>query len=219
MPEPTHQKRIPRLGWAIAFVVATAAMAYAYMQLRQAQKSTHSSHTQQFTPVPDFQFVTSDGERLSTADLAGQIWVANFIFTRCQGPCPMITGRMLELQQALQKGKVNGVRLVTVTVDPEYDTPEVLSQYAQQVGADPNLWKFATGPKEHVENTIKRGFLQPIIEADDGEIIHTARFVVVDRNGMMRTFPDGNDPEVVQKLLMDVGDIMREQPPTGTLRN
>jgi protein SCO1/2 len=97
-------------------------------------------------------------------------------------------------------------------VDPAYDTPEVLNTYAHQVGADPAIWKFLTGPKAQIENAITKGFLQPLSEGQNDEPIHSARFVVVDREGHIRSFPDGNDPEVVQRLLLDLGDLLRESP-------
>lgn len=188
-------------------------MAFAFVQLRTAERTSGvPSRLQKYAKAPDFQFLAHDGTRLAANDLAGDVWVANFIFTRCKGPCPVVTGRMTEVQQALKRGKVEGVKLVSVTVDPEYDTPEVLAGYAEAVGADPGIWKFVTGPAAQVDAAIKKGFLQSVVDGPDGEPVHSTRFVVVDREGWMRSFPDGNDPEVVQKLLMDIGDVMRESP-------
>lgn len=204
--------RIPRLGWAIAFIVATGAMALAYTQLSQIRPTSNDSRLPRTHKVPDFEFLAQDGTRLAPSDLEGKIWVANFIFTRCKGPCPLITARMAELQQKLARSKTDDIRLVSFTVDPEYDTPAVLAEYAQAVGANPEVWKFVTGPKPEMEKAIREGFLQALLDGEDGSPIHSTRFVVVDREGFMRSFPDGNDPEVVQKLLMDIGDILRENP-------
>lgn len=205
-------KRIPRLGWAIAFLVATGLVAFAFVNLRDAVRTPGPSTMDRFAKAPEFEFLAHDGTKLSSTDLEGKIWVANFIFTRCKGPCPVITSRMAELQQRLGRTKPDEVQLVSVTVDPTYDTPEVLRQYAEQVGADPTRWRFVTGPKAQVESAIRKGFLQTLMDGDDGEPIHSSRFVVVDRSGWMRSYPDGNDPEVVQKLLMDIGDLLRERP-------
>ena len=168
--------------------------------------------TEQFAKAPDFEFLAHDGTKLSSSDLQGKVWVANFIFTRCKGPCPVITSRMAELQQRLGRTNPDDVQLVSITVDPDYDTPAVLSEYAASVGANSERWKFVTGPKAQVEKAIRSGFLQTLIDGKEGEPVHSSRFVVVDREGFMRTYPDGNDPEVVQKLLMDIGDILRERP-------
>lgn len=205
--------RIPRLGWAIAFVVATAAMAFAFVTFKQSSDTQgRPSRLERYAKAPTFEFLAHDGTKLSSSDLAGKIWVANFIFTRCKGPCPMITSRMAELQQKLARSKSTDVKLISITVDPAYDTPEVLNAYASQVGADSATWKFLTGPKAQIENAVTKGFLQPLSEGKDDEPIHSSRFVIVDREGDIRSFPDGNDPEVVQRLLLDLGDLLRESP-------
>ncbi len=168
-----------------------------------------SSRLERHAPAPDFQFTAQDGSTLTKDDLKGKIWVANFIFTRCLGPCPVMTSRMAELNLRLGP-KVKDVQLVTFTVDPEHDTPAVLKEYAEKVGASPAKWKFVTGPKDKIDETVMKGFLQALSKDREGMPIHSTRFVLVDREGWMRGFQDGNDPEVVQKLLMDIGDILRE---------
>jgi protein SCO1/2 len=209
--DPQLPARIPRLGWAIAFVVATTLIAWSYLQFRGAMKARGpiSPRLERFAPAPGFQFTAQDGSTVTTDDLKGKVWVANFIFTRCLGPCPVMTSRMAELNQRLG-GKVKDVQLVTFTVDPEHDTPAVLKEYSEKVGASPNKWKFLTGPKTVMDETVMKGFLQPLSNDQEGMPIHSTRFVLVDKDGWMRGFQDGNDPEVVQKLLMDIGDILRE---------
>ena len=125
-----------------------------------------------------------------------------------------MTSRMAALNQALG-GKTKDVGLVSITVDPEYDTPEVLKEYGEQVGATPDRWKFLTGPKDQIETTVMKGFLQALSREPSGAPIHSTRFVLVDRDGWIRGFPDGNDPEIAQKLLMDIGDLLREAPSVG----
>ena len=107
------------------------------------------------------------------------------------------------------------MELVSITVDPEYDTPEVLKEYGEQVGASPERWKFLTGPKDQIEAVVMKGFLQALAKEPSGAPIHSTRFVLVDRDGWMRGFLDGNDPELAQKLLMDIGDLLREAPGVG----
>ncbi|HEY5813010.1 MAG TPA: SCO family protein [Terrimicrobiaceae bacterium] len=199
----------------IAFLGITMLMAWAYVQFNaEIQARRIASRLQKLAPAPQFQFTAQDGRQVSTADFKGKIWVANFIFTRCAGPCPLMTSRMAELNQALGK-KVTDVELVSITVDPEYDTPEVLKEYGEQVGASPERWKFLTGPKDQVENVVMKGFLQALSREPSGAPIHSTRFVLLDRDGWMRAFLDGNDPEVAQKLLMDIGDLLRESPSVG----
>ena len=170
-----------------------------------------SSRLERFAPAPAFQFTAQDGSALKTEDLKGKVWVANFIFTRCKGPCPIMTSRMAELNQKLG-AKTGDVNLVSFSVDPEYDTPEVLKEYGDKVGAKPEKWKLVTGPKDKIDETIVKGFLQPLGKDQEGMPAHSTRFVLVDKDGWIRGFQDGSDPEVVQKLLMDIGDILREPP-------
>ncbi len=208
-PEP-QPARIPRLGWAIAFLVVTTLIAWAYTQFNSSVQSRKiSPRLEKYAPAPEFQLTAQDGKTVTNADLKGKVWVANFIFTRCAGPCPVMTSRMAEINQALAR-KAKDVELVSITVDPEYDTPQVLKEYGERAGADPAKWKFLTGPKDQVEAVVQKGFLQALAKEPSGIPIHSTRFVLVDRDGWMRGFQDGNDPEIVQKLLMDIGDILRE---------
>ena len=165
--------------------------------------------------APEFSFTSQDGKTISTADLKGKVWVANFIFTRCAGPCPLMTGHMSELNQKLGD-KLKDVELVSITVDPEYDSPQVLKEYGERVGASPERWKFLTGPTDKVQNVVVKGFLQALSKDDEGAPLHSTRFIVIDREGWIRSFQDGNDPELVQKLLLDIGDLLRERPTPTT---
>jgi protein SCO1/2 len=106
-----------------------------------------------------------------------------------------MTSRMAELNQALGN-KATDVELVSITVDPEYDTPEVLKAYGEQVGASPNRWKFLTGPKEKVDAVVMKGFLQALSREPSGAPIHSTRFVLVDRDGWMRSFLLRESPSV-----------------------
>jgi protein SCO1/2 len=207
--------RIPRLGWVIAFLAITTLIAWAYTQFNaEILGRRAASHLERLAPVPQFQLTAQDGTAVSNLDYKGKIWVANFIFTRCAGPCPVMTSRMAELNQSLG-GKAKDVELVSITVDPEYDTPQVLKEYGERVGASPDRWKFLTGPKDQVDSVVMKGFLQALSREPSGMPIHSTRFVVVDRDGWMRGFLDGNDPELAQKLLMDIGDLLREAPSVG----
>lgn len=209
--------RIPRLGWVIAFLVATTLIAWSYLQFQGAMRARApiSPRLERYAPAPEFQFTAQDGSKVTKDDLKGRVWVANFVFTRCLGPCPVMTSRMAELNQKLG-AKAGDVNLVSFTVDPEFDTPEVLKAYGEKVGARPERWKFLTGPKAQIDDTIVKGFLQALSKDQEGMPVHSTRFVLVDKDGWIRGFQDGNDPEVVQKLLMDIGDILRE--PAGTAR-
>lgn len=192
------------------------AITAAYLQFRRdIQSRKLPALLERYAPAPEFQFIGQDGRPVSSADLKGKVWVADFIFTRCPGPCPLMTSRMAELNQALGSEAAD-VKLVTFTVDPEYDTPEVLRKYGEKAGAAPEQWKFLTGDKDEVERVVMKGFLQALAKDQAGLPIHSTRFVLVDRDGWIRSFRDGTDPEVVQKLLMDIGAVLREPPKHGS---
>lgn len=205
-PQP---RRIPRLGWAIAFLVLATLIAFAYASFEK-MKPAAAPHDR-YANAPEFQFTAQDGKTVSTEDLKGKVWIANFIFTRCAGPCPVMTSHMAELNRQLGT-KLKDVELVSITVDPEYDSPSVLKEYGERVGATPERWKFLTGPNDQVQKVIVKGFLQALTKDGEGVPVHSTRFVLVDRDGWIRGFQDGNDPEVVQKLLVDIGDLLRERP-------
>jgi protein SCO1/2 len=163
--------------------------------------------------VPAFSLTDQDGAPFSREDLRGKIWITDFFFTRCQGPCPLMTARMTELQKALVKAPE--VKLVSFTVDPEHDTPEVLRAYGAEFQADPARWKFLTGDPETVRNIVTKGFLQPLGTDDKGEVLHGTMFLLVDGNGMVRAIQSLDDPELIPKLLMGAGNLLREQEQGG----
>lgn len=198
---------LPRVIWLAAFVGLAALIVAGYFSFRQATPATPP--LEKYGAAPSFTFTSQEDAPVSNADLKGKVWIANFIFTRCTGPCPMMTNRMSELNQSIGDD-VKGVRLVTFTVDPEHDTPAVLKKYGENVSAEPKKWTFLTGSPEEVENVVVKGFLQPLAKDQKGEPLHSTRFVVVDKQGNMRAFRDGNDPELVQKLLIDIGALLRE---------
>lgn len=135
--------------------------------------------------LEDFELTDQSGHAFGLADLAGTPWVASFIFTRCAGPCPRISADMAWLQGRLEESRA---RLVTITVDPAYDTPAVLERYAQKFGADPQRWFFLTGTPEEVEDVVRRVFFQPLeVMGPSGEHpTHSTRLVVVDGEGRVR---------------------------------
>ena len=196
-----------RLGWAGAFLAFVLAVAMGY-SMWQASLRRDVEKLPVIRAVPEFSLVDQNGRTLTNADLRGKIWIADFIFTRCKGPCPLMTARMLEMQKALTK--TPEVKLVSVTVDPAYDTPEVLKAYAEANFADPNRWKFLTGDKAVIEKLVTEGFMQHLAE-ENGEPVHGTMFLIVDGNGMVRSARMLEDPELMPKVLMDTGNLLREQ--------
>jgi protein SCO1/2 len=213
MSDQSPRPGISRIGWAVAFVLAAALIGLAYVSLKKERPHVLPDRLQRISQVPGFSLTDQTGKSVTLEDLKGKIWVANFIFTRCKGPCPTASNRMQELNTKLKKAREN-VQLVTFTVDPGYDTPQVLADYGSQLGAEPGHWQFLTGSPDSIEAIVVKGLLQPISKEPDGTPAHSTRFVLVDAEGWLRGFQDGLDPEAVQKLMMDIGDLLRENKPS-----
>lgn len=162
--------------------------------------------------VPDFALTERSGKPFRLADLHGKVWIADFIFTYCAGPCPLMTTRMSKLQQPLKD--FNDVRLVSFTVDPKRDTPEVLAKYADNYEASRDRWFFLTGEQAAIYSLATNGFHLPVIENAGGgsQPEHSTRFVLVDRQARIRGYYDGTSEEALDKLLQDAGHLLREKP-------
>ena len=115
--------------------------------------------------VPDFSLIQRDGRRVTLADLRGKVWIANFIYTHCTDTCPLQSARMARLQEEL-RGEPD-VRFVSITVDPELDTPEVLSEYANRFGADRDRWLFLTGEKRALYALAMEGFRLSVADPEE----------------------------------------------------
>ncbi len=161
--------------------------------------------------IPDFTLLERSGRTVTRDDLLGGVWVANFIFTSCRGPCPELTLRMRSLSRTLQETN-RDVRVVSITVDPEIDTPAVLARYADRHHADPDRWWFLTGERERdVRKLVREGFLQALAPAtQSGPIIHSTRVVLIDRQGRIRGWHDGLDATAKPLILRDLDALLAE---------
>jgi len=139
------------------------------------------------------------------------VWVADFVFTSCTGPCPELSLRMRSLQKTFKQTH-RDVTLVTVSVDPKTDTPKVLERYAEKFGADPNKWLFLTGPNDaYMRDLVVKGFLLSFAPATKGiPLMHSTRIVLVDREGRIRGSHDGLNVDERDQLLADVDKLLAE---------
>jgi len=160
---------------------------------RQAQK------LEVFGDIPQFELVAQNGQPFHSQVLAGKIWVADFIYTTCPGPCPRMTSQMREVQDAVSK--IPDVRIVSFTIDPANDTPPVLAAYAKVHGASPSIWYFLTGPVPTLQMLDRDAFKLGNI---DGTLQHSTRFVVVDGQGRIRGYYDTSEPSAIQKVIADL---------------
>jgi protein SCO1 len=164
-----------------------------------------------FGAVAKFSLKNQEGQTVSLKDLAGKTWVAAFIFTRCAGPCAQVSGHMAQLQQELARQE--DVLLLSFTVDPEFDNPSVLKDYAARYGVDPKRWYFLTGDKKEVYDLIRGSFHLGVEESrgaehkPGNEVTHSTKLALVDGNGRIRGYFDGTDAGQLKKLRQAVADL------------
>ena len=171
-------------------------------------------------PIADFTLANQTGRAVSLADLHGRVWVADIIFTRCPGPCLKMTKQMKELQEALPPA--SQAKLVTLTTDPDFDTPTVLRAYAERFRADTNRWMFLTGTKQDIAKLAIDSLKLTAIEKKPEEretpqdlFVHSTIFVIADKQGQLRgifeTTGEGVDPQKVKtEILAAVSQLERE---------
>lgn len=205
-----------KASWAWNAILILIPLGTAAMLLWLRQTEVHRLSNRPLAvlgAVPNFSLVNQNGKNFGLADLRGKIWIADFIYTTCPGPCPMISTRMSELEKPLQK---TGVQLVSFSVDPENDTPRVLHEYAEKLNASPERWNFLTGPQREIYELSRNGFKLGVSDGSDetGVPVHSTRFVLVDRKGAIRGYYDALAADSVTKLLADTNHLLREEPAT-----
>ena len=162
--------------------------------------------------LPAFQLTERTGDAFGLDQLKGHVWVANFFYTTCPGPCAALSARMGDVQKAV--ADFEDVRLVSISSDPEKDTPEVLRGYAQTFHAGPR-WFFLTGKKDIIYELANKGFLLSLTEdlANTTEpITHATRLVLIDRAGTIRGYYDGTTTEGIARLLAALKRLRKEKP-------
>jgi protein SCO1/2 len=157
----------------------------------------------EFGEVPEFELVDCFGEPFTRQDMLGKVWIVDFIFTSCPSACPLMTTNMKTLSELL--GDEEDVRLLSITVDPETDTPEVLKRFADLYRADHGRWKWITGERTALHALIQDGFFLSMGETRTAQPTHSTRYVVVDRRGMIRSYHDQqSDDDPKSGVLRDV---------------
>jgi protein SCO1/2 len=159
-----------------------------------------------FYTLPDFSLIDQNGNRVTLHDLAGKVWVADFIFTNCGGTCPLMTEKMRKLQDALPPE----VHFVSFTVDPGRDTSKVLAAYAAEHDANRDRWSFLTGDKQALFDICIKGFKLPL-DTEGGTpaepIAHSTRFVLVDKKGDIRGYYSGTEEDELKRLAADAKNV------------
>ena len=156
--------------------------------------------------VPEFRLTRETGGEFQLGDVVDRVWVADFIFTTCHGPCPRMTSQMKQLSDAFRTAE--DVNFVSFTVDPDNDTPAVLAEYSTRFKADGNRWAFVTGPKEKLQVLSKETFFLGDV---GGKLEHSTRFVLIDKRARIRGFYDTTDPNALPDLKRHIEELRDEK--------
>jgi protein SCO1 len=166
-----------------------------------------SAKVESLGAVPDFTLTDQTGAEFSSATQLHNVdWIADFIYTTCPGPCPRMSAQMHEVERQL--ADVEGVKLVSFTVDPAHDTPPVLAEYAQRFGAKPGVWFFLTGPKQTLQHLSRDAFKLGDVS---GNLEHSTRFVLIDRKSQIRGYYLTSEADAIARLVADTKALQRRE--------
>jgi protein SCO1/2 len=160
--------------------------------------------------VPDFSLTDQDGKSITLADMKGKIWLADLIFTKCESICPTMSSNFSALQDKLSN---KDIKLVSFSVDPEYDRGEILQAYAKRFNADLTRWSFVTGDRPSIFTLAKKGFLLGVDSVGldpDNLVTHSEKFVLIDRQGRMRSYYNGTDSTSEVRIRADIEKLQAE---------
>ena len=199
--------------WAPLLVIVVGAVSV-FLWAGLVRFARQAPAPQPLGTLPAFDLIERRQAPLRLDDLRGKVWVANFMYTSCVEVCPLQSAEMARLQTAFADHA--DLRLVSISVDPERDTPAVLTAYAENFRADPERWLFATGEPDAVARLAQEGFrlsAASYVSGEDGEdyaFIHSNRFVLVDRQGRIRGYYRSTDPDDLARLRRDLTVLLQQ---------
>jgi protein SCO1 len=161
--------------------------------------------------IPDFSLTSQAGKDISSELLENRVTVVDFFFTSCPDICPIMTGELNRVQEVFKNNET--VKMLSFTVDPAYDTPQVLREYATEYNIDTSQWKFATGEKEDIYSLARCGFLLPVEDGDGSkaDFIHSEKVILVDGHKRIRGYYDGTDREDIDRLITEINILLTER--------
>ena len=156
--------------------------------------------------VPDFEFTAHTGEPFGSEQMRGKINIVEFFFTTCRGPCPVMNANMSELYEMFDG--YDDIRFVSISVDPEHDTPEVLREYAEDFGLDDDRWIFLHAPIDSVVWLSEKGFY---LAADNLPSMHSTKFVLVDGWEQIRGYYSGTDESSIKIMITHIRELVKNK--------
>jgi len=162
--------------------------------------------------IGDFELINQNGDTITQEDYADHIYVADFFFTTCTTICPVMTDHMIEIQEKLKNDPL--VKLLSHSVIPEYDTPEILKEYALKKGVDSTRWNLVTGPRAHIYELARKSYLAvKDIPGEENAMVHTENFMLIDKKRQIRGYYDGTNSKEIDRLLNDITILKEEYAP------
>ncbi len=217
MNKEPSEKSVERGVWAaLITVVLVIAAAYLTQTLRRrSEDALASARLPVISQVSDFVLTNHLGRNLRLSDLLGRVWVADIIFTRCPGPCVQMTRSMNEIRNQFLGS--DDVAWVSITADPDHDTPQVLKEYAAKWVEHPQNWHFLTGPKAALTKISVDDLKLVVVEKDAMErtsaedlFMHSTKFVLLDRQGRLRGVYEGTEKAGRESLVRDLRNLVAE---------
>lgn len=218
MQQAIRDRKFLVLGLGVAILSVFFGITFWYWQAKLpghgSDKDKPLEGLKEFGTVPQFSLTERDGRRVTLPDLKDKVWIVNFIYTNCPDTCPVQSAQMRQIQEDFQNEK--DLRLVSITVDPTRDTPQVLAEYAKRFGANPARWLFLTGEKETIYKLAQEEFHLGAVEIphekrpESGAThTHSPRFVLVDRQARIRGYYVSTDDEAMKRLRRDLTVLLR----------
>lgn len=160
-------------------------------------------YVKKYHKIAPFSLVNQNGDTITQDTYENKIYVADFFFTTCQTICPIMTDHMVQIQKELQED--SEVLLLSHSVIPEYDTPEVLKAYALKKGVDDTRWNLVTGSRKEIYTLARKSYLAvEDIPGEEDAMVHTENFMLIDKKSQIRGYYDGTDPEEIERLLEEI---------------
>lgn len=178
---------------------------------------TTLQYVKKYHKIAPFSLTNQNGKTVTQEDYKDKIYVADFFFTTCQTICPVMTDHMVHIQKELQND--TEIKLLSHSVIPEYDTPQVLKEYALKKRVDDAKWNLVTGSREAIYTLARKSYLAVKDlpgTADDLDMVHTENFMLIDKKKQIRGYYDGTDAEEIDRLLKDIAILKTEYAPRET---
>lgn len=159
--------------------------------------------------IPGFEFIDQDENKVNNASFKDHVYISDFFFTSCPSICPKVKKQMLRIYDKYEKTDL--IKMVSHTLDPVRDNAEVLKGYSKNLGVDNNKWMFLTGEKDELREMALKYFVA-VVEDDEapGGLDHSGKIVVVDKQGHVRAFAEGTDPDDVSELMKEIDVLLHE---------